>query len=236
MVYNGLWRFLRISHTGNIPVLSHSLHLPSLPIEGCMGAGVQRRGADGESRWKVCLCSEPRLSRGVTWRSCAAAPLTPLFIVFILESLQSQRAFGRGVQLVSCSAWIISAPRAKHWQSKCQGLKYLAHKRRAGICRQTTSLRNVSDLRAIENSSFWRNSGENNNTNKHWLFGNGSTSLEEEKKLLWAFVTFWEKHNLECLGQIHSDNQQSWLADTVSAWVRLDGPLTPDRGEEQSHV
>lgn len=160
MVYNGLSRFLRFSHTGNIPVLSRSLCVPSLYIKGWMGAAVRRHGANGKYRSDVCHCSEPRSSREVTWRFCAAARMTSLFIVFILESLQSQKAFG--AQLVSCSAWIIRAPRAKHWQLKCQRLKYLAHKRRAEICWQTASLRNISDWRACS-------SGPGISVVSHWL-------------------------------------------------------------------
>lgn len=40
--------FLRISHTGNIPVFSHSLRVPTLPIEGCTG-DVERTVSPGQA-------------------------------------------------------------------------------------------------------------------------------------------------------------------------------------------
>lgn len=131
MVYNGLWRFLRISPTGNIPVLWHSLHVPSLYIEGCMGAAVQRRGADGESRSNVCHHSEPRLSTDVTWRSCAAARVTSLFIISILESLQSQspisQLFSLNYQRTTCQTLTIKMSATKISCLQKEGRNLLAN-------------------------------------------------------------------------------------------------------------
>lgn len=70
----------------------------------------------------------------------------------VWTACRDREPFGCSAQLVSFSAWIISPPHAKRWQSKCQRLKYLP--------REKKEQQNVAGMTAAElhRRSVWRGS------------------------------------------------------------------------------
>lgn len=98
----------------------------------------------GKKKGFMGCCSSVRAlwAQRVTWISCAVLSKKKkkknLRVNYLFGCMKSPKLwtacrdrepFGCGAQLVSFSAWIISPPHAKHWQSKCQRLKYLPRKK-----------------------------------------------------------------------------------------------------------
>lgn len=86
------------------------------------------------------VASQPRAT--VTWKSCAVLrrkkkkSQSGLSLRWhekspkVWTACRDREPFGCSAQLVSFSAWIISPPHAKRWQSKCQRLKYLPREKK----------------------------------------------------------------------------------------------------------
>lgn len=87
--------------------------------------------AKSDSHMKILRCSEKKKKKIPEWIISSRHEKSPK----VWTACRDREPFGCSAQLVSFSAWIISPPHAKRWQSKCQWLKYLPCEKKKGAAK-----------------------------------------------------------------------------------------------------